>query len=176
MYTNIDTDKALNEISFYLSQHRHLFLDFPTVALVDALRIIMKNNVFRFGDTHWHQLTGTAMGAPPAPPYATLYYAIHEEILYNEFQENLYYYKRFIDDIFGIWYIHDHITDDSTWQRICQRINKFGLKWEVSELQHSVTFMDLTITMKHNCINTTLYEKALDPYYDETKSYKYYII
>ena len=164
MYTNINTDKALNEISNYLSQHRQLFLDVPTDAVVDALRIIMTNNVFRFGDTHWHQLTGTAMGTPPAPPYATLYYAIHEETFYNEFKDNLFYYKRFIDDIFGIWYINDHISDASTWQRFCQRLNDFGLKWEVSERQRSVNFMDLTITMHQNHISTTLFEKALNPY------------
>ena len=164
MYTNINTDKAIREISNYLNKQRHLFLDVPVDALVDALTIIMKNNVFRFGDTHWHQLTGTAMGTPPAPPYACLYYAVHEETLLEEFKENLFYYKRFIDDIFGIWKITDPITDDSTWQRFCQRLNDFGLEWEVNERKHSVNFMDLTITMNNNRLSTTLYEKALNPY------------
>ena len=164
MYTNIDTDKALHEISNYLHQHRQLFLDIPTDAVVDALTIIMKNNVFRFGDTHWHQLTGTAMGTPPAPPYATLYYAVHEETLLEEFHDNLFYYKRFIDDIFGIWIITDPINDASTWQRFCQRLNDFGLQWEVNDRSHSVNFMDLTITMINNSLSTTLYEKAINPY------------
>ena len=164
MYTNIDTDKALHEISNYLHQHRQLFLDVPTDAVVDALTIIMKNNVFRFGDTHWHQLTGTAMGTPPAPPYATLCYAVHEETLLEEFHDNLFYYKRFIDDIFGIWMITDPINDASTWQRFCQRLNDFGLQWEVNDRSHSVNFMDLTINMINNSLSTTLYEKAINPY------------
>ena len=164
MYTNIDTEKALHEISMYLHKHRQLFLDVPVAALMDALTIIMKNNVFRFGDTHWQQLTGTAMGTPPAPPYATLYYAIHEETLYDEFGENLFFYKRFIDDIFGIWKITDFINDASTWQRFCLRLNDFGLTWDVNDRSKSVNFMDLTIFMNNNHLSTTLFEKKQNPY------------
>ena len=164
MYTNIDTEKAIEEIRNYLHKQRHLLLDVPTDALVDALSIIMNNNVFRFGDTHWHQLTGTAMGTPPAPPYATLYYAVHEEVFLEEFKDNLFFYKRFIDDIFGIWYVNDYVTDDATWQRFCQRLNDFGLTWIVSERQRSVNFMDITVTIHTNHLSTTLFEKALNPY------------
>ncbi len=54
MYTNIPTDKALNELSTQL-EHVH-----------DALDLIMNNNVFQFSDTFWKQRSGTAMGTPPA--------------------------------------------------------------------------------------------------------------
>jgi hypothetical protein len=54
----------------------------------------MTHDVFKFGDTFWVQLSGTAMGAPPAPNYATLYFPQHL---------NLLYYGRYIDDGLGIW-------------------------------------------------------------------------
>ncbi len=77
MYTNIDTDHALEVIATFL-RTSPLCADVPSDAIIAGLEIIMRNNIFRFGDTFWHQRQGTAMGTPPAPPYATLYFGIHE--------------------------------------------------------------------------------------------------
>ena len=66
MYTNIPTGPALQMISQYLA--RNEFDGVPVKALVAALSLVMKNNVFTFGDTTWKQRSGTAMGTPPAPP------------------------------------------------------------------------------------------------------------
>jgi len=67
-------------------------------------KIVMNHNIFSFADTYWHQLSGMAMGTPTACPYATITYGHFEnsEIL-PRFNNNLLYYKRYIDDIFGIW-------------------------------------------------------------------------
>jgi hypothetical protein len=81
MYTNIDTRIALRSIGQYLHQHSSSFRNVPLPALMEALELVMKNNIFSFGDTYWLQLSGTAMGTPPAPCYATLVYAIHEHVI-----------------------------------------------------------------------------------------------
>jgi hypothetical protein len=89
MYTNIHTETALHAITTYLLQNKDMVLellfDLQPLALMEALRLIMTNNIFWFGNTHWLQLSGTAMGTPPAPPNATLVFAIHEEVILNEF-------------------------------------------------------------------------------------------
>jgi hypothetical protein len=126
-----------------------------------ALQLVVKNNIFTFGDTTWKQRTGTAMGTPPAPPWATLYYALHENDFLPRFEENLPLYRRFIDDVFGIWQVTDHATNDTTWNSFKCTMNHeaYQLKWIVSDLDMKVDFMDLTISIQEERIHTTLYEK-----------------
>ena len=80
MYTRIDTNHALQTIHRFLISHvAWVFgLGIQGDKLMQALRIVMTRNIFKFDDTWWHQRTGTAMGTPPAPAYATLYFAIFE--------------------------------------------------------------------------------------------------
>ena len=78
MYTNIRTGPALHHIGqFALENKEHLTV--THAVLMDTLRLLMTNNVFQFGDTFWLQKVGTAMGTPPAPPWATIFFDIHEE-------------------------------------------------------------------------------------------------
>ena len=162
MYTNIPTDKAMEKIEWYLNKNNRKWPQIPIDALVKALDIIMRNNVFQFGDTFWKQNEGTAMGTPPAPPYATTYYGIHEEDFLQTWKPNLITYKRFLDDVFGIWIPTNPFTKNEDWQLFKQTMNNesFGLEWEFSELTNSVDFMDITITINEKKqIVTTLYQK-----------------
>jgi hypothetical protein len=96
MYTNIPADIALHWIATYLRRtHTMEFPGIPVKALVAALRLVMTNRYFHFGDTTWHQQSGTAMGTPLAPPFATIYYDIHEETFLDDFVANMPYYCRF---------------------------------------------------------------------------------
>ena len=76
MYTNIPTNTAIMLIA------RHLRKNIPeerpkqNEALIAALKLVMLNNNFSFGDMTFKQLNGTAMGTPPA--HATNYYGLHE--------------------------------------------------------------------------------------------------
>ena len=52
MYTNNETGLPLHRIGqFALNNEKHL--DVPPAVLIDALLLLMKNNVFQFGDTYW---------------------------------------------------------------------------------------------------------------------------
>ena len=166
MYPNIDLEDAFQRISKFLET-----FDDPDYhplrcnAIIAALKLIMQRNCFKFGDTFWLQKDGTAMGTPPAPSFATLYYGIFEMTLLHEFGPNLLYLRRFIDDQFGIW-IHDNDpqADYQRWQSFKDRQQNFySLQWEFSSLSKSVNFLDLSIHLIDvDGIKTTLYEKPLN--------------
>ena len=81
MYTNIDFDHAIEEITLWFKRLAHdgcLPAEFPTKAVLAAMRIVMTNNVFQWEDCYFLQLQGTAMGTSSACMWATIYYAVHE--------------------------------------------------------------------------------------------------
>jgi hypothetical protein len=120
----------------------------------------IEDNIFQFGDTFWHQLSGTAMGTPPAVVYATLYYAIHELAMPKCFKQCLTIYKRYIDDGIGIWLS----TDLPLWSKFKNWICSFGtLQWTFTEPSLQVDYLDITIRINPTGkIQTTLFEKPLN--------------
>jgi hypothetical protein len=105
MYTNIDTWTGVTGLCEFISANAHcLPQNFPTDLFLEVLSTVMDNNIFDFTDSHWQQLSGTAMGTPAACSYATISYGHHENsIILPTYGSQLLYYKRYIDDIFGIW-------------------------------------------------------------------------
>ena len=81
MYTNIDTNHALEVISNWLD-HLHsesnLPTDFPLDAIKEAMVLVMTNNIFVFVDLYFLQLLCTAVGTSAACMWATIYYGVHE--------------------------------------------------------------------------------------------------
>jgi hypothetical protein len=65
MYTNIDTKLGVDSIQNFLSKNSDKLPPcFPKDLLLEILIIVMENNIFTLTNTHWLQLSGTAMGAP----------------------------------------------------------------------------------------------------------------
>ena len=169
MYTNIDTDHGIKTIQQWLILHKHeLPTDFPPIGfIVRALKIVMKQNVFQLDDTFWKQEKGTAMGTSVACLVATIYYAYHEETkLIPKYGSHpkylsgpLLFYRRFIDDLFGIWVnCFPHI---GTFHESLLADLPFGkLTWTATTPGSSVVFLDLTLTiMDTNLIESTTYVK-----------------
>ena len=165
MYTNIDTDHALRVLSKFLRTHSLCRDVTNKEAIIEALEIVMRNNIFQFGDTYWIQRCGTAMGTPPGCSYATLYYAIHELEFVPGFEFRCPIYYRYIDDGIGGWSIHpDPATDQRYWESFQSKLPFGKLEWEVSTRDVSVHFLDLTLVIAGDKLTTKIYEKPENLY------------
>jgi hypothetical protein len=134
MYNNIDTKHALKEIKNFFQTHPLCFL-LNWKPLYAALEIIMTCNVFQFSDYFFLQISGCSMGTPPAPPYAILYFAI-KELELALYKLWLRLYKRYIDDVEGVWLLDDDtLKDGNTWQSFKDCMNNYGiLKWKFMDI------------------------------------------
>jgi hypothetical protein len=129
MYTTINTETTLCTITRYFHPHTELVnevIDLSMELLLEALLLIISKNAVCFGNMHWLKLTGTVMVTRPAPPYATMFFGIHEELILQELPRNLLQYCCFIDAIFGVWV--DLPGQEDRWLSFTIRLNDFGLE------------------------------------------------
>ena len=133
------------------------------MAVKDAMKLVMQSNLFEWGDCYFLQLLGTAMGTSAACMRATIYFAVHEiQILIPKYKHHLLVFRRFIDNIFGIW---TPLHDNNNWSLFKQDTNNFGiLSWEFEELSNEVNFLDLTIKIEDSHITTKTYQKSMNLY------------
>ena len=172
MYTNLLVDHCCSILNDWLEEKERLPYpddpnDDPTLvrkAIISGLKILMKHNIMRFGDAIILQKEGAAMGLPPTPAYANASFGVHEIGFVDTFLlTNLHYYRRYIDDVFGIISINSP-GDQTRWLAFQTQLQAFpGLEWKITPLTKQVDFLDLTISIgEDNQIHTTLYEKELN--------------
>eukprot|EP00957_Ditylum_brightwellii_P055286 4190278-Ditylum_brightwellii.AAC.1 len=132
MYTNLKTEFAFDALGKYLTKNNAQFCHLPLKAIKTALTIVMIYNVFTLGDAHFLQLTGAAMGTPPAPDYAQTTFRTHEVLMLAQFITSMLLYKQYIDDICGVWVPKTDTTkEDTKWRAFKTLLNMwFGLEWE----------------------------------------------
>jgi hypothetical protein len=126
---------------------------------------VIENNIFSFGNTYWLQLTGTAMGTPVSCSYATVAYGQHEnKNILTTFSPYLLYYRRYIDDIFGIW-LPPTTEKDDTWEHFKRELNNWGtLEWVTETPSKQTTFLDLHLQLRGTTIITNTHQKDLNLY------------
>ena len=100
----------------------------------------------------------------PPPPHATIYYGLHESKFLPNHRQQVIFYKRFIDDAFGIWLPHPNAQiNKRLWDEFTKSMNNSpGLTWEFNKPSNKVDFMDLTISIHNGKITTSLFEKPLN--------------
>ena len=70
--------------------------------VIEMIKMVLENNVFGFGETNYMQKEGIAIGSRLGKNFACTYMRKWDEALLQS-EIKPYFYKRFIDDGFGIW-------------------------------------------------------------------------
>ena len=152
----------------------------PTPVLCDLIMTILKCNTLKFGERFFHQIKGTAMGAPKAINLANLFMGKFETDSPNDYRNN--YNKssgilfRYIDDIFFTW---DH--DESSLKHFISFCNSYFTKknmrskisFETDYSMSHVYFLDTKVKFNAHTLATELYCKpsASFQYLHRTSSY-----
>ena len=172
MYTNIDTDHAIEVIGtwlFKIKDDPSFPKNWPLLPVKEAMETIMRFNIFEFGNLRIHQLRGTAMGTSSACIWATIYYAIHEnETLLPRYSKYLYGGRmlRFIDDICAIWIFEpgENQATSLPWKEFCADLNFGRLTWAITKPSRHAIFLDLNLHIIGSRIKTSTYQKAMNLY------------
>lgn len=161
LYTNIDWDKGLHALLWFLQERTPLPINCQQV-IMSLSRFILENNYFSFEDKIFKQTNGVAMGTPFAVVFAVIYMLwIEENFVFSilECCENTVFYKRYIDDGFGIWR-----GNPSSLQLFIDSFSSHALtlNFEISET--SVDFLDITIFKEEKFLRYKLFAKPLNLY------------
>lgn len=154
MHANMLKDEIIINIRKLLNEKFiHVNDSFPIEQLMQALTIILENNVFAFGDTYWKQHRGIAMGTPVACAVATLFFAYQEiKHLLPKFTKQIMLYLRCIDNGLMLWKVDSNESSSCVaFEHYITEINKCScLSWTASLLSITVNYLDLTLTITTN--------------------------
>ena len=111
---------------------------------------------FLFNGHIYDQVDGVAMGLPLAPILANIFMGYHEkEWIRNYNYGVLFYYKRYVDDIFAVFETKDHAVSFYNYISRQHRNIKFTME---TEKNGKLPFLDVLVCNKPNLV-TSVYRK-----------------
>ena len=106
------------------------------------------------------------MGQPPSPPYATVFFGIHEiQILKRFLQALIPYNQCYTDDYIGVWVPMEGGACERMWRKFKKEFNNYHkLTWGFSERTNKVNYLDVTVLIENRKVSFDLFAKALNLY------------
>ncbi|CAJ0951377.1 unnamed protein product [Ranitomeya imitator] len=162
LYTSIEHQNGMEAVKLFLMQHTDFSND-QMAFCRDLLSLILTKIFFFLRTSFFFQIKGTAMGTNVAPPYANIFMDYFEKLFVYPhvlFTAHTLYWKRFIDDIFFVW---TGTSEDLFLFHNDLNSSISGLSFTIHSDQHSIHFLDTTITiMSNGTLESDLYVKTTD--------------
>ena len=164
LYTNIPQEEGISVLLEHMNQHVNLLpSDCPPPHVIRTLmNFILKDNCFQFLDKYYRQVHGTAMGSKCAPPYSSVYMGNFESTKILPLTKLIKFWKRFIDDIFFIFY-----GSEKELAELCCKINNLhdSIKFTFSYSYEKIDFLDTTLFIDSDRkIYSTIFTKPTDTF------------
>ena len=162
LYTNIPHDEGIACCSTALQEFYGQSLPLPFKYMLQFIVFILKKNYFKFRDTFYLQIHGTAMGSPFAPNYANIFmdYIERRNLDSAPDSKKAILWLRFIDDIFAIW-TYDHYSLHQFFEYMS--IIHPTIKFEMSQSRDRIPFLDTLVLLNNRGdLQITLYKKPTD--------------
>ena len=160
LYTNIPIEEGIACVKKALSEHTSTTTkNRPDKFLLILLQLTLLRNDFQFNEQTFLQIKGTAMGKKYAPAFANIFMHYWEQQALSSTNYTPLFWKRYIDDIFGIW---PHSEDRL--HNFVQHLNSINpnIKVTISYNLHTVHFLDCNV-YKNSCkLATKVYFKPTD--------------
>lgn len=174
LYTNIPHEGGMEGCRYFLSRGGRSIN--VVEIIMKFIGLILNCNIFGFGNAHYLQKCGTAMGTKMAPSYANLFMGFVEKDLLERCEKKPLVWFRYIDDIFFVW-THGKEAHDE-FLAFCNN-NPYGLIFEVtpdSVSTTSIPFLDIRAILQGGKLQTDLYVKPTDKfqYLNFTSSHPYH--
>lgn len=156
LYTNMTVDLTLSSLVEFLQLRPNPQLQTILPLLAE---FVLNNNYFEYNNRIYKQTQGIAMGTNAAVHLANIYVFYHFD-RYFETHPKMLFYKRYIDDVFGIW----SGTEDELRRHIEWGNNlTTSLKWN-PEFGSTVNFLDLKISNSNGILSYATHQKDMNTY------------
>ena len=173
MYMNISESLGAKAISHFVTNNPELLHSrFSLEFVLDAIKIVLNNNVSFFDGHYQRQIHGCAMGSHDSPPYSSLAVGYIESVAYENLLSSQgidyadYFKKmlrRFLDDVFIKWKLS--LGSPTEMYNVMNNIDPM-ISFTM-ESGNSIPFLDVRFTLRPNG------SLATDIYYKETDSHNY---
>ena len=88
LYSSIPHSLGLEAVEYFIDKHSSTIPSrFNKEFILEGIKLILENNIFKFNSKYYKQLKGCAMGTKFAPIYATLTLAYLEISLYSKIKQ-----------------------------------------------------------------------------------------
>ena len=133
--------------------------DVSTDTLVELAELVLKNNISNFNKKTLKQKRDAAIETKVAPPYSILFMAKLEGKILEKIDNKPYLWWRYIDDTFFIW---EH--EEEKLRNFVETLNEFHptVKFAAEWSQKSINFLDVTVSLIDDQIETNLHVKPTD--------------